>query len=280
MIHEQVSEVPTRDEDMTILRPLARQFPNLDLALSEIARLSAELALPKGTIHVISDVHGDNVKLRHVINNASGTLRPLVERHFSQRLSAQELQEFLTLIFYPRETLEQLEPRLQEPTTRMAFCQRVLQDLFDIVRILARRYTLEHATQLFPPEYRQLLWELLAEPSTERGPDYVRAIIDALVRHDRALYLIRLVVRVVRNLAVDELILAGDFWDRGQRGDLVMDYIVRQPVVTITWGNHDVAWLGACLGQDALIAHVLRISLRYRRLSQLEMRRTCAISAS
>src|SRR5258707_14779859 len=124
------------DADLTALRPLQRQYPTLDAALAEIARLSAELALPKGTIHVISDVHGDNVKLRHVINNASGTLRPLVEHHFSQRLSPQELQEFLTLIFYPRETLERLEPRLQEPTTRMAFCQRVLRDLFDIVRIL------------------------------------------------------------------------------------------------------------------------------------------------
>jgi len=40
--------------------------------------------------------------------------------------------------------------------------------------------------------------------------------------------------------------------------------------VSFTWGNHDVAWMGACLGQEALIATVLRVSLRYRRLSQLE----------
>ena len=36
------------------------------------------------------------------------------------------------------------------------------------------------------------------------------------------------------------------------------------------WGNHDASWMGACLGQEALIATVLRISLRYRRLSQIE----------
>src|SRR5207237_8276021 len=79
-----------------------------------------------------------------------------------------------------------------------------------------------------------------------------------------------LTVRVVRNLAIDELIIAGDFWDRGPRGDRVLDYVQRQPNVSITWGNHDAAWLGACLGPEALIAHVLRISCRYRRLSQLE----------
>src|SRR5437763_196758 len=95
--------VQTCEQELTELRPLSRQFPNLDAALAEVARLSAELALPKGTIHVISDVHGDSSKLRHVINNASGTLRPLVQELFGDKLSAADLQEFLTLIFYPRE---------------------------------------------------------------------------------------------------------------------------------------------------------------------------------
>src|SRR5918997_1129875 len=82
------------------LRPLAAQAPNVDAAVAEIARLSAELTLPKGTIHVISDVHGEDKKLRHVINNASGTLRPLVERLFASAEDAPHLQEFLTLTFY------------------------------------------------------------------------------------------------------------------------------------------------------------------------------------
>jgi len=71
------------DSAAAALRPLAAQVPNVDAAVAEIARLSAELTLPKGTIHVISDVHGEDKKLRHVINNASGTLRPLVERMFA-----------------------------------------------------------------------------------------------------------------------------------------------------------------------------------------------------
>ena len=51
-------------------------------------------------------------------------------------------------------------------------------------------------------------------------------MIDALVRHDRALQLIRLTVRVLRNLAIDELVIAGDCWDRGPRGDRVVDYLM------------------------------------------------------
>jgi fructose-1,6-bisphosphatase-3 len=258
------------EQERAILGPLGRQFPNIDTALAEIARLAAELTLPKGTVHVISDVHGDDVKLRHVINNASGTLRPLVEQLFGNRLSAADLQEFLTLLFYPRETLERVGTTLRDAEAQRAFAHRVLHNLFELVRTLARRSSLHHVVSLFPAEFRTLLQELLYEPSRERGADYSGAIIDNLSRHGHVFRLIRLTVRVVRNLAVDELIIAGDFWDRGPRGDRVVEYVRRQPNVAITWGNHDAAWLGACVGQEALIAHVLRISLRYRRLSQLE----------
>src|SRR6476659_4986534 len=90
-----------RDFELATLEPLAREVPNIDSAVAEIARLSAELTLPKGTIHVISDIHGEDKKLRHVINNASGTLRPVVERLFAANTEPKELEEFLTLIFYP-----------------------------------------------------------------------------------------------------------------------------------------------------------------------------------
>jgi fructose-1,6-bisphosphatase-3 len=256
------------DMDLAALRPLARRFPTPDAALAEIARLSAELTLPKGAVHVVSDVHGEDVKLRHIVNNASGTLRPLVERLFGARMSKAEVQDFLALVFYPREMLERLQPELADPGRRHAFAQRVLQDLFTLVRALASRYTLPHLTGLLPAEYADLLRDLLSQPA--RGPEYVSAMIEPLVRAGRDQHLIRLVVRLARDLAVAELIVAGDCVDRGPRGDRVIEYLRRQPNVSFTWGNHDVAWIGAALGQDALIAHVLRISIRYRRLSQLE----------
>ena len=256
--------------ELMALGPLARRFPNTDAAVAEIARLSAELTLPKGAIHVVSDVHGEDVKLRHVINNASGTLRPLVEQLLGDRLSPAEIQDFLALIFYPFEMLERLKQEHAAPGARRAFAERVLRDLFAIVRALAQRYSLEHVTGLFPKEYAALLRELLYEPSAARGLEYASAMIEPLMREGRERHFIRLLVRVVRNLAVSELIVAGDCVDRGPRADRVIESLRRQPKVSFTWGNHDVAWMGACLGQEALIAYVLRISTRYRRLSQLE----------
>ncbi|MBY0231578.1 MAG: fructose-1,6-bisphosphatase [Gemmataceae bacterium] len=257
-------------DGLSALRPLARLHPSLDAVLGELARLNGELALPRGSIHVISDIHGEDAKLRAVVNNASGTLRPLVKRLFAERMRPDELQQLLGILFYPREALSLLEPALRDPSARQAFCRRMLADLFLVVNVLARRYPEKRAREAFPPDYADLFAELLRAPSNERGPMYYDALIEPLVRHGRALQVIRLTGRVVRNLAIEELVIGGDCWDRGPRGDRVVDYLMKQPRVSFVWGNHDAAWLGAALGCEALVAHVLRISLRYRRTAQLE----------
>lgn len=109
------SQIDHTQHELAVLRSLSQRFPSIDVASAEIARLSAELTLPKATIHVISDVHGDDVKMRHIINNASGTLRPLVTKLFGDKLSAEELQEFIKLIFYPKEMLETIQSTLCDP---------------------------------------------------------------------------------------------------------------------------------------------------------------------
>ena len=256
--------------ELTLLQALAKQFPNIDAALAEIARLSAVLTLPKGTVHIISDIHGEDKKLRHVINNASGTLRPLVERLFQHRLSAEEFQEFLTLIFYPAEVTRQLEEALTDLESQRAFGRRTLRHQFELVRVLASRYSLKRTMQVFPREYAELFSEMLHEPTAERGSEFVDAIVDELLAQRRLLHLIHLTGRLIRNLAIYELIIGGDCWDRGPRGDRVVDYLRDQPNVSFIWGNHDMSWLGASLGHPALICNVLRVSLRYRRLGQLD----------
>jgi fructose-1,6-bisphosphatase-3 len=252
------------------LRELAARFPNIDSATAEIARLSAVLTLPKGTVHVISDIHGEDQKLRHVINNSSGTLRPLVEGLFAGRMDPGQLKEFITLIFYPNEVVQQLERKPRSPEAVRDFGRVTLRNLFEIVRILAARYSLKRAMRLFPAEYRELLAEMLHEPTTERGKEFVGAIVDELARSGRLWKVIYVTVRLVRNLAIYELIIGGDCWDRGPRGDRVVDYLRQQPNVSFIWGNHDAAWLGAALGHPALICQVMRVSLRYRRLGQVD----------
>jgi len=88
------------------LRALAFRYPSTDAALAAMADREAALSLPKGTVHVVSDVHGEDKKLAHILRNASGSLRPLVEAVFGSALSPEEKTELLTLVYYPREAFE------------------------------------------------------------------------------------------------------------------------------------------------------------------------------
>lgn len=256
--------------ESNILQVLSERFPNADAAGAEIARLSAVLTLPKGTIHVISDIHGEDKKLRHVINNASGALRPLIERMFKDKMSQSELQEFLKLAFYPAEVTEKLEKKLSDRTQLRNYAVKTLARQLELARLLASRYSVRRAMGVVPKAYIELLREMLYSYSNERHDTFLESIVDSLLEGGRVLQMIHVVGRLIRNLAVYELIIGGDCWDRGPRGDNVVDYLRAQPNVAFIWGNHDVSWLGAHLGNEALICNVLRISLRYRRLTQID----------
>ena len=250
---------------------LVSQFPDVDSAIAELARIAAVLTLPRGAVHVISDVHGEDKKLRHVINNASGALRPLIERLLGDQLSPSEMTEFLALSFYPAEVVEKMDRWMTDPIQQTNFVLKTLRLQFRLVRELAARYSVKRSMRDFPPHWRDLLQEMLHEPTSDaRREPFFRVIVDELVREGKALHIVHLVGRLIRNLAIDELILAGDCWDRGPHGDRVVDYLRQQPNVSFVWGNHDVSWIGAALGNEALICNVLRISLRYRRIRQLD----------
>lgn len=258
-------------QNMAFLKSFARDFPNLDCCLAELARLSARLDLPKGVVHVLSDIHGDDVKLRHVINNASGSLRPIVERMFANSPDKDQVQEFLSLLFYPQETLDNLKQNISSEDMLKKKILAHLGTLLVLARELAGSLSVERVRTLCPPEYRDLLLELITTgANTPLYAGFAENALKTLIRHDRSSHVIRVLARLVRNLAVEEIIIAGDCWDRGPRGDRVVDILMQQPRLSFTWGNHDTAWLGACLGHEPCIAHVLRLSMRYRRLGQLE----------
>ena len=254
---------------LPLLSALARLYPTRDAVLAEIGHNQSLLTLPKGAVHVVSDVHGEDKKLKHIINNASGTLRPLVERVFEGRIDTAELRELLAIIYYPRETYARVQPRKKED--RQAFVLRTVGREVEIIRALSRRHARRHVEKVYPPALAGLLRELVAGREIEDGREaFHAALIEPFVREDREIEILRATAHVIRNLSIEEIVVAGDLGDRGPRVDKVIDFLMRQPNVTVVWGNHDASWMGACLGQEALIATVVRLSLRYARLAQLE----------
>ncbi len=245
------------------LRILASRYPNALAALARISALEAELALPAPTVHVVSDVHGEHEKLRQVINNASGSLRPFVAQLFAGQMSSRELDELLALVYYPYETWA---AKPHEARDALAFVEHGA----EIIRALARRYTIERVEQIVPDPFDPVFREILFAPALGRPNDWTARLIAPMLHAGRALALVRMVARVIRNLAVGELVVAGDLGDRGPRIDKVIERLEQQPDVAIAFGNHDCDWIAACLGQPAAVATVVRLSLRYGRTAQLE----------
>src|SRR5437763_9855894 len=169
--------------EMTLLQALSARYPTADLALAEASALRASLLLPKGTVHVVSDVHGEYKKLRHIINNASGSLRPLVESLFAGEMTGEEIQQLLATIYYPHEAIEYWRPTLSDPARRRDFVRRTLRRQFRIVRALAGSRRLSDLRDLFPPARRELFEELFVEPLTGRGEAYVDEMIETLSLH-------------------------------------------------------------------------------------------------
>lgn len=256
--------------EIALLGALASRYRSADAAIAQIAFLRGVLTLPKGTVHVVSDVHGEDAKLRHIINNASGSLRPMLERVFGDRLEPAEVQTLLNTIYYPWQTFAHLGFTSGPSPEREAFVQTTLRRQFELLREIVRRHTLELFEDMVPDAYHKIFFELLWEARSQARSSLVDAMIRSLCEHGRDLAAVRRASRLIRNLGVYELVVAGDLGDRGPRLDRVADLLMQQPRVAFTWGNHDVTWLGACLGHRALIATVLRVSLRYQRMTQLE----------
>ena len=122
-----VSDAPHfTPQELPALRALARRFPTVDATVNEIAHLEALLHLPKGTVHIVSDVHGEHKKLQHILNNASGSLRPLVETLFGERLNADDIQRLLNLIYYPSQMFQHLNLAGADRARRAAFVRQTI----------------------------------------------------------------------------------------------------------------------------------------------------------
>ncbi len=248
------------------LQALAARYHTAEAAITEASVLRATLTLPKGLVHVVSDIHGEDAKLRHVINNASGALRQLVDEITGGRLDAAERARFLAVLYYPREALNLYSRDIVASGKRQEWAFQTLSMQFEIVRHLRRVHRREHFERLIPRAYRELFIEL----GTGERPEYIKEMLAELARYDRDWGAVRAAARLIRNMTCDELLVIGDLGDRGPRIDRVIETLMRQPECNVLWGNHDMIWIGASLGHEACLLTTLRFSLRYRRLSQLE----------
>ena len=254
--------------DLRYLKLLAKSFPTAAKAQAEIINLNAILNLPKATEVFASDVHGEYDAFVHLLRNGSGAVRNRINEAFGDLLSAKEKSSLATLIYYPDEKMELELAKTDDPDDWYA---TMLLRLVGVCKQAAGKYTRSKVRKALPKEYAYIIEELMTESNLAVDKKaYYDAIISTVVRTGSAPSLIIAMCSLIKQLTIDHLHIVGDIYDRGPYPHLIMETLMRFHSLDIQWGNHDIVWMGASLGQPGCIAHVVRNCARYGNLSVLE----------
>ncbi len=274
--------------DERYLRLLSEKFPTRKAVVTELINLKAIISLPKGTEHIVSDLHGESGAFVHIIKNASGVIRRKVDDIYGLTLSETEKRALCALTYYPEERIELVRRSLEEDAplpslqgreldegmgtfTMDEWYRRRLHQVVLVARAVTIKYSRSKVRKLLPQDYAYVIDELLHESSIEHDRTaYYNAIIDAIVEVGCAEQLIIAISYLIHSLTIDTLHIVGDIFDRGPGASQIMDTLSWVRDYDIQWGNHDIEWMGAMAGNLALIATVLRVSIRYANIETLE----------
>lgn len=250
------------------LRLLSKQFPTVSKAASEIINLEAILALPKGTEHFLSDVHGEYESFVHVLKNASGVIRTKIDDLFKHTLLEKERKSLATLVYYPKEKLQMIKKQ-QENLDQ--WYHVTLYRLIELARYSASKYTRSKVRKQLSDDFAYIMEEMLHEQEhLANKREYFDRIITTMIEIGQADDFVIALCELIQKLVVDHLHILGDIFDRGPRPDIILDTLMNYHSVDIQWGNHDILWMGAVSGSEACICNCLRISLRYGNLQFVE----------
>ncbi len=256
------------ENDRRVLELLSQSFPDISAASTEIINLEAILNLPKGTEHFVADLHGEHEAFRHILKNASGDIKRKVNELYGNALREGEIREICSLIYYPEQKLEYIAASGENNAD---FYSTTLHRLVRVCQSVSSKYTRSKVRKALPKSFAYIIEELMHEsPSDDDKQAYFNRIIETIITTGQADAFIVALCNVIQRLSIDQLHILGDIYDRGPGAHIIMDTLCDYGKFDIQWGNHDALWMGAAAGNDACIANVLRLSLRYGNLATLE----------
>ncbi len=257
-----------------------------------------QLEKPARTYAVYSDLHGSYEKFIQWVKNGMGYYRVAISEILGDSYSSEiySLYERLLLIvnrdrinaflsyikgdikkfdhehyFFARipgdfvETVTELEAK---GLTR----KRVLKDLLDVLRKITRGD--EHRIFKAVPRVFQ---ENMLMLFFRRDVASYEAVLDGIVEDERLYHIFcGYIVKLVIVNMLEKHVNLGDTFDRGNGADKLIDFYrayfnqeVNSPPLHYIWGNHDILWLGASVGNPIQCVTALRISLRYNNMDFL-----------
>ena len=168
------------DYDLRYLRSVARGYPTIAAASTEIINLQAIMNLPKGTEHFLTDIHGEYEQFQHVLKNGSGSVRRKIDEEFGNTLSNKDKKSLATLIYYPEQKLDVILADEDNPDD---FYKITLHRLIKILRRVTSKYTSSKVRKAMPKEFAYIIEELIHEKMEVTDKEaYYNSIINTIIR--------------------------------------------------------------------------------------------------
>ena len=259
----------------------AQMNPTIQEAEESIAFYKRYLKLPAPTELFISDPHGEAVAFEHIIESCAGRVRMLVEEVLGKCLTQDEIDELCTLIYYPK---EKLDYKIYKTTNSEQAARKFYRSTSAKLATLAAACVKKRceysdfmaALPLLENETLKNGIKQLVELAQEQNSSFEKLIDNQnfndayakLIETEDEEEIICNCAKLIKTLLVDKIHLLGDVYDRGPAPDKILDFIFDVDPY-IQYGNHDIVWMGASLGQAGCIAHVVRNCARYGNLQIL-----------
>lgn len=254
--------------ELKYLSLLSKKFKNIPDTATEIINLQAILNLPKGTEHFLTDIHGEYDAFNHVLKNGSGSIRAKINDIFQDSISNFEKKELASVIYYPKEKVEYVSKSM---VNMDKWYKTIIYRMIEVCSVTASKYTSSKVRKAMSSDFAYVLQEVLYERrELPNRKEYVESIIDTIISLGRAKYFVIAISNLIQRLTIDKLHIVGDIYDRGPYPHRIIDKLINHHNVDIQWGNHDMLWMGAALGNRACIANVIRICARYSNTDILE----------
>lgn len=258
-----------------------------------------QLEHPARTYVVYSDLHGSYDKFIHWLKNGLGYYRIAVGENLGDAYSSEILEIYEGLLFLVNRTrIEELEKFIEGETQSFDHAsfyffpvnkkflsyldrlkklglsnKRILEDILTILRGITRGDE-RRIVKVVPKEHLENILKLYIKNDQKS----YNALIEGVTSSDEVFPVIAsLLIKVTLANMFDKHINLGDTYDRGEGADKLVklyrtffdDASPYSHLLHYIWGNHDIVWLGAALGNPVLAMTALRISMRYNNVEFL-----------
>lgn len=243
-------------------------YPDKNSIKDQLILLNAQQQLPKGTEYFFSDIHGESDAFLHLLRSASGNIRDKIQKLFGDTLEKKDQDALAHLIYDPELVYNNLK---ESKKISKDYLTITIHRLINLLKFVSTKYPKDYVKGKFPQKYSLILDELLYTNDSEYSKRaYYESLVENIVKYEVAFDFIKVICTLIQRISVDKLHIVGDIYDRGPSPHIIMDELLTFPNVDFQWGNHDIAWMGACSGNTALIAACVADAIKYNNFDMLE----------